>query len=139
MKSFEYDSVQTAQMVSGVLLETLGLMVDALCIKCHHFIYDGMYCSNEERLHGGGGLSLSNTFCEVLILEEGDVTGNHDMSHNLQLVYSDVFKHDTTGDKKIEKIVQHVYAVMSDYNTGQAGSIFMEAASKMNRVVLTNK
>ena len=98
-----------------------------------------MYASTEERLHRGGGLSLSNTFAEVLGLEEGDVTGNHDMSHNLQLVYSDVFKHDRTGDIKIKKITEHVYKVMSDYNTRQAGSIFLEAASRMNRLVLTNK
>ena len=61
------------------------------------------------------------------------------MSHNLQLVYSDVFKHRVTGDAKIKKIVTHVYSVMTDYNTGQAGSVFMETASKLNHVVLSNK
>ena len=57
MKSDEYDGEKTAQMVSIVLIETLGLSLDALRRKCHHFVYDGVYASTEERLHRGGGLS----------------------------------------------------------------------------------
>ena len=120
-------------------METLGLSMAALKAKCHHFVYDGVYASPDERLRGGGGLSLSDNFAEVLGLEAGDVTGNHDMSHNLQLVYSDVFQHDRTGDKTMKKITKEVYSVMSDYNTGQAGSIFMEAAGQMNHAVLKNQ
>ena len=32
-----------------------------------------------------------------------------------------------------------MYSVMADYNTGQAGSVFQEAAKQMNHVVLMNK
>ena len=139
MKSDDYDGEDTAKMVTRVLMETLGLSLASLRQRIHHFVYDGVYGSPDERLYGGGGLSLSNNFAEVLGLEPGDISGNHDMSHNLQLVYSDVFKHEKNGDKKIQAITSDVYSIMSDYNIGQAGSIFMETAEEMNHVVLSNK
>ena len=139
MKSDDYDSYETAQMVTRVLMETLGLGLEVLKTRLHHFTYDGVYCSNEERWTGRGGLSLSDNVARVLGLQPGDISGNHDMSHNLQLAYSDVFKHDRTGDAKIKKIIDEVYSVMADYNTGQAGTVFQEAAMRMNHVVLVNK
>ena len=139
MNSNDYNSNETAQMVARVLIETLGLSLEGLKQRMHHFTYDGVYCSPEERLHGGGGLSLCDKFGELLGLQPGEISGNHDMSHNLQLAYSDVFNHDRKGDKKMKKIINDVYSVMSDYNSGQAGSIFMEAAMKLNHVVLANK
>ena len=75
----------------------------------------------------------------LALIKGPNIVGNHYMSHNLQLVYSNVIKHDTSGDNKIKKITENVYKVMSNYNTEQAGSIFLEAASRMNRLVLTNK
>ena len=106
MKSDQADSNETAQMVITMLTETLGLSLSALKSKCHHFSYDGVYCTHEERTTNNG-LALTDYFAELLGLEKGDVTGNHDMSHNLQLVFSDVFKHDKTGDKKIKKLTQN--------------------------------
>ena len=139
MKSDDYDSNETAQMVARVLMETLGLGLEALKTRLHHFTYDGVYCSSEERFQGGGGLSLSDNVARVLGLQPGDISGNHDMSHNLQLAYTDVFKHERTGDAKIKKMIEEVYSVMADYNTGQAGTVFQEAAMNMNYVVLVNK
>ena len=139
MKSDDYAGDETAMMVVRVLLETLGLSLETLKLRLHHFTYDGVYCSPEERLTKGGGLSLCDNVAKVLDLEDGDMSGNHDMSHNLQLAYSDVFKHDRTGDPKIKRIIDEVYSVMADHNTGQARTIFQEAASHMNYAVLTNK
>ena len=108
----EGDSEGTARMVVTILMETLGLTISGLRSKCHHFAYDGVYCTREERTTNNG-LALTDHFAELLGLERGDITGNHDMSHNLQLVYSDVFKHDRTGDKKIKKIIKEIFEVMA--------------------------
>ena len=138
MKSEEGDSDGNAQMVIKVLMETLGLSLPALRSKCHHFAYDGVYASREERTTNNG-LALTDHFSELLGLESGDVTGNHDMSHNLQLVYSDVFKHEKKGDKKIKKVLNEVFEIMSNYNSGEGGTVFHEFAMRMHRAVLTNK
>ena len=97
-----------------------------------------VYIVREERTTNNG-LALTDHFAELLGLERGDITGNHDMSHNLQLVYSDVFKHDRTGDKKIKKIIKEIFEVMAHYNSGEGGTLFHETAMKMNRTVLSNK
>jgi hypothetical protein len=59
------------------------------------------------------------------------------MSHNLQLVYSDVFKHDKTGDKKIKKVTKEMFDIMAD--NGEGGTIFHEAALRLNCTTLSNK
>ena len=138
MNSEDGDSEGNAQMVIKVLMETLGLSLSALKSKCHHFAYDGVYCTREERTTNNG-LALTDFFSELLGLEKGDITGNHDMSHNLQLVYSDVFKHDKTGDKQIKKLLKEVFEIMANYNSGEGGTVFHEFAMRMNRAVLTNK
>ena len=69
-------------------------------------------------------------------LERGDVTGNHDMSHNLQLLYSDVFKHEKTGDKKI---IKDILESMAHHNSGEGGTVFHETAMRMSRTELRNK
>ena len=84
-----------------------------------------LLCTREERTTNNG-LALTDYFAELLGLEKGDVSGNHDMSHNLQLVFSDVFKHDKTGDKKIKKLTQEVFEIMADYNSGEGGTVFHE-------------
>ena len=138
IKSDQADSNETAQMVITILTETLGLSLSALKSKIHHFSYDGVYCTREERTTNNG-LALTDFFAELLGLEKGDITGNHDMSHNLQLVFSDVFKHDRTGDKKVKKLTQEIFEIMADYNSGEGGTVFHETAMRMNRTVLTNK
>ena len=94
----------------------------ALCLKTFGSSVDFVRLNDKDNLTEGlligGGLSLCNNVAKVLGLEPGDITGNHDMSHNIQLVYTDVFKHERTGDSKIKKIIDEVYFVMADYNTG---------------------
>ena len=72
MKSDQADSNETAQMVITILTETLGLSLSALKSKCHHFSYDGVYCTREERTTNNG-LTLTDFFVELLGLEKGDV------------------------------------------------------------------
>ena len=138
MTSEEGDSEGTARMVATVLMETLGLSMSALKARCHHFCYDGVYATREERTTNNG-LALTDFYAELLRLQRGDITGNHDMSHNLQLVFSDVFKHDKTGDKEMKKLSKEVFDVMTEYNNGPGGSAFHEAALRLNHVVYSNK
>ena len=138
MTSEDGDSVGTARMVTTVLMETLGLSMSALKARCHHFCYDGVYATREERTCNNG-LALTDLYAELLGLQRGDITGNHDMSHNLQLVFSDVFKHDKTGDKGMKKLSKELFDIMTDYNNGPGGSAFHEAALRLNHVVYSNK
>ena len=45
MTSQEGDSEGTARRVVTILMETLGLTISGLRSKCHHFAYDGVYCT----------------------------------------------------------------------------------------------
>ena len=91
MTSDNYDGEGTAQMVIETLQDTLWLTKEALASKCHHFVADGVYQTEQERLTGGG-LKLVDHIAEALGLEPGDVTGNWDLSHLMQLAYGDLIK-----------------------------------------------
>ena len=134
MQINEYDSEGTAKMVGVTLMDTLGISKNILAVKCHHFAYDGVYATNEER-QGGGGLALKDHFADFVGVDRGDITGSHDMSHNMQLAYDDVFKKDTT----VERITKEVYTIMDDFRVGKAGTIFKQVADDMGHSVLTNK
>ena len=66
-------------------------------------MYDGVYSPSTERQGGHGGLSLAKNLEELLELQSGDVTGLHDLAHNMQLSYADVFIDHKTGDKEMKK------------------------------------
>lgn len=136
MDQREYDGAGTAKMVVKVLMDSLGLTKSGLAAKCHHFVYDGVYATSLEREGGRGGLKLIDHFAEFLGLTKGDVTGNHDLAHNMQLAYSDVFK---KKGNIMEKLIKNTFSIMSDFKTGKGGTVFLEAASEMNHVVQTNK
>ena len=53
-----------------------------------HFAYDGVYATTEERVAGGGSLNLVKFVAEDLGLEEGDLTGTWDVSHQLQIIWN---------------------------------------------------
>ena len=48
--------------------------------------YDGVYADTEERVAGGGSLSLVEHITELLGLAKGDISGIWDTGHNLQVV-----------------------------------------------------
>ena len=85
LKEEDYDAVGTAEMVINTLCLSLGYTRTKLAQRLRHFIYDGVYASPEERVSGGGCLSLVDTVTEALGLTKGDISGVWDMSHNLQV------------------------------------------------------
>ena len=137
MTSNDYDGPGTAKMVADVLMETLGISKEVLSKRCHHFVYDGVYASSEERKGNRGGLSLRHQFAKYLDISVEDITGNHDLSHNMQLSYSDIFKDGSDGPNN--SLIKEVFNIMSLHKYGKAGVLFNNAASDLGHVVLTNK
>lgn len=131
----DYDGPGTAKRVAQVLRETLGASNDTLAQKVKHFTYDGVYCTQEERAYGGGSLSLINYFAEEIGLQRGDVTGQHDLGHNLQLSYGDVFKKNV----HIKKTLNLIYNSMKSYTCGKAAAFFQEVAKELNFIYLKNQ
>lgn len=134
MKSSDYDGPGTAKMVPDVLMETLGISKDVLSKRCHHFVYDGVYALPEERKGQKGGLSLRKHFANYLDISVDDISGNHDLSHNMQLSYSDIFK-----DGPNHVLIKEVFDIMSAHKYGKAGVLFNNAARDLGHAVLTNK
>ena len=81
----DYDSEGTARMVVDTLISTLGYSRTQLSNTLRHVSYDGVYASPEERVAGGGCLSLVDNVIDVLGLAKGDITGIWDTGHNLQV------------------------------------------------------
>jgi hypothetical protein len=61
----------TASMVVKCLSETLGLSLTELGLKLVHFVYDGVYATKEQRVSGGGCLSLIKHVATLLGLNPG--------------------------------------------------------------------
>ena len=89
MKSYEYDGVNTANLVGIDLMASLGSSKREIGEKFHHSVYDGVYATPEERVAGGGCLSLNRHLEAWCNVESNSITGHWDMGHKLQLVYGD--------------------------------------------------
>lgn len=135
MQIKDYDAKGHANFVIQSLIETTGLSKDQLATKCVHFAYDGVYATKEERVSGGGSLSLVNHVAEELNLEPGDITGQWDIAHNLQLIWADSLK----TNPEVQKTVKLIFDFMKDYNTGKSAQWFKEVAEELHYAVLTNK
>ena len=134
-----YDGAGSANMVIETLRDTLKMSREDLARKCHHFAYDGVYATEEERLFGGG-LKLVHHFATSLGLEAGDVTGNWDMSHLMQLAYGDLLKvKSATYSPYLAGMIKDIFDLMSDFNSGKAALQFHTYAEQLNYSVLTNK
>ena len=66
-------------------------------------------------------MSLIDHFAEYLGLSPGDITGNHDLAHNMQLAYSDVFR---KPGNVMGKLIKKAFTIMSDFNTGKGSTVF---------------
>ena len=84
-------------------------------------------------------LSLAKNLEELLELQSGDVTGLHDLAHNMQLSYADVFIDHKTGDKEMKKYVSRAQSLMSEYNCGKNKTAFDEFRAKYTLPSLTMK
>ena len=81
MKSHEYSGETTAVMVGLDLMASLELTMEKIGRVFHH----GVYAAAEERVQGGGSLSLLKHFADWLGISEEELTGLWDMGHKLQL------------------------------------------------------
>ena len=73
------------------LVRTLGIKREEVSEVFHHAVYDGVYATAEERVHGGGCLSLTKHLADWCGVNAHHFTGSWDMGHLLQLVYGEVF------------------------------------------------
>lgn len=130
----EYDTKGTAEMVGKVIMETLGLSREEIKSCIHHFSYDGVYATNEER-QTGGGLKLRDQFAVWLGLEKGAITGNHDLAHNLQLAFGETLG----SDKSYKKNTEIMYRAMSEHKSGKEKNAFEQFARQRSWAVLEQK
>ena len=79
-----------------------------------HCVYDGVYATAEERVRGGGSLSLKTKFAIWLGLPEDEFNGCWDLGHNLQLVYSDALR----KNKQFKKFNTMMYKYMQNNKLG---------------------
>ena len=135
MTTSDYDAEGCAAMVGKDLMLTLGMSREEVGRVFCHAIYDGVYCTKEETVKGGGSLSLINHFSEWCGLNNHDVTGYWDAGHRLQLVFGDAIKQ----NKSFQNFNQLMYDVMSKYSSGKNSLIFRETADSLLDATLTNK
>ena len=86
-------------------------------------------------MRGGGGLALVDHLAEFLGRQPGDISGNWDMGHKMQLAFGDVFLKDVTYKRNMRV----VYNLMKKYKDGKGGLIFKEGSEKLLHAVLKNK
>ena len=135
MNSKEYDGQGSAVMLARSLMSTLRLSLNQLADKLQHVTYDGVYERPSERVRGGGGLGLVDHLAEFLGKDLGDITGNWDMGHKMQLAFGDVFLKDVTYKMNM----RIVYKLMKKYKDGKGGLIFKERSEELLHSVLKNK
>ena len=134
MKYEEYDGKGSAKMVGKVLMNSLGLTKQEVGEKFRHGTYDGVYASADERVAGGGCLSLMHHFANWCELPEQNFSGNWDVGHKLQLVYESTLKknkHVSSFNTTMEKMMQKCQ--------GKDGLLFQKVAVELGAAILTDK
>ena len=86
MMESEYDGPGCAEMVGNLLT------LSQISQKFRHGTYDGVYASSEDRVAGGGSLSLMDHFANWCGTSKDFFTSHWDVARGLQLVYADVLK-----------------------------------------------
>ena len=66
MSESDYDGPGTATMLIRVLMETTGWSKPKLANRLVHLTYDGVFAEQDERVRGGGSLSLRSHVCSEL-------------------------------------------------------------------------
>ena len=135
MQEEDYDGPGTASMLVKVLRESTGWSRPQLAQKLVHMTYDGVFAETNERVRGGGFLSLRSHMCAELGLEQGSISGDWDAAHNMQLTWSDLIK----KHPEIMKTVDCYFNIMKLHKLGKVGTHFMNRAKELGYLVLTNK
>ena len=131
----DYDAPGTARKVAHILRKSLGLTDDGLARVIKHFIYDGVYATAEERVAGGGSLSLIHYFATEIGLNAGDIGGQWDIAHLGQVIYKGVL----SDSKFARDTLKFVFDSMKPYTSGKGATFFQEEAKKLYNVFLKNE
>ena len=134
MKADEYDGRGSAEMVGKVLMNSLGLTKEEVGEKFRHGTYDGVYASTDERVAGGGSLSLMHHYANWCGLPEELFTGHWDVGHKLQLVYGTTLK----KNKEVGAFITTMEKVMQKCQ-GKDGLLFQEVAIELRAAFLVDK
>ena len=135
LQETDYDGPGTAAMLVKVLRDTTGWSKPQLANRLIHMTYDGVFAETEERVRGGGSLSLRSHVCTELGLEPGSISGDWDAAHNMQLTWADLIK----KHSKIMKVANCYFDIMKEHKLGKVGTHFMNRAKELGYLVLTNK
>ena len=134
MKAEEYSGRGSAKMVGNTLMSSLGLSKEEVGDKFKHGTYDGVYATAQERVQGGGSLSLIYHFADWCELPRNQFSGHWDVGHKLQLVYGSVLK----KNKDISAFLSDVDKAMQLCH-GKDGLLFHQVAIEMRAAILTDK
>ena len=122
-------------MLVKVLRDTTSWSMPQLPDRLIHMTYDGVFAETEERVRGGGSLSLRSHVCAELGLEVGSISGDWDAAHNMQLTWADLIK----KHAKIMKVADCYFDIMKEHKLGKVGTHFLNQAREVGYLVLTNK
>lgn len=135
LETTDYDSKGTARMVVECLRETTGLSKLQQARKLRHVAYDGVYADQEERVKGGGSLSLRKHLALELGVDDEEITGKWDQAHLMQLCFKDVM----CDHPEIMEVMNILFEAMKQYHTGKAGAHFNDVAKGLGNIILTQK
>ena len=131
----DYDGPGTAEMVLKCLEETTGLTRTEIKEKLVHVSYDGVYAEREERIRGGGSLSLRSNLETKLNLEKGSITGTWDPAHRMQITFGEMM----SEHPEVLKFLKLLFEAMKIYHVGKSATLFAERADELGNSVVTNK
>ena len=134
MKSHEYSGEATAVMVGLDLMASLELTKEEVGKVFHHGVYDGVYAAAEERVAGGGCLSLLKHFANWCGVDENNFTGLWDQGHKFQLIYGDAL----LKSKKFKEVNKVAFGIMAEFSSGKSKLQFKELAEELQHPVIAN-
>ena len=75
---------------------------------------------------------------ELLGLDQGALSGQHDVAHNLELAFATVFGETKGCDKKARETIDFIYRQMDKYRLGKSKTLFEEEAIRISESPLSN-
>ena len=142
MTSKQYDGSGTAEMLCMCLMKTLGLSKEELAEKLEHLCFDGVYANTEERVRGGGSLSLPQCVAEYLGFPADSqvISSSWDLGHRIQLTLGDVLVHaDSEHSSQYQAHTKLMYSLMSQWKDSKDGLAFEELAQELKHPVLKQR
>ena len=131
----DYDTDGTARMTIEVMTRTLGISEKKFSQLIKHFSYDGVFADKEERVSGGGCLQLRKTMEELLGKDEGDLLGDWEPAHKLEIIFHKVLVHNA----KVENNITVFADIQKEYKIGKKASQFEDMAAACCFLTLKNK